>query len=123
MLNTVLNRDERGQTLILIAIVMTVLIMFTGFIVDVSMLYHDKSQLDAATSLAASSGAANANGGCNTSNAISSLKVTEPGATASASPSGSGCTVTASKTFPIFFNGFLGSAPTITLHSTASSGG
>ena len=118
-----LNRDERGQTLILMAIMMTVLIMFTGFIVDVSMLYHDKSQLDAATSLAASSGATNVNGGCNDSYAISSLKKTEPGATANASPSGSGCTVTATKTFPIFFNGLLGSAPSITLHSTASSGG
>ena len=118
-----LSRDERGQTLILVAIMMTVLIIFTGFIVDVSMLYHDKSQLDAATSLAASSGATNTNGGCNRLDAISSLGVTEPGATANASPSGSGCIVTATKTFPIFFNGFLGSAPSITLHSTASSGG
>ncbi len=118
-----LNRDERGQTLILMAIMMTVLIMFTGFILDVSMLYHDKSQLDAAASLAASSGVNNINGTCNSSYVIGSLKVTEPGATANTSPSGSGCTVTASKTFPIFFNGFLGSAPTITLHSTASSGG
>ena len=118
-----LKRNESGQTLILMAIMMTVLIMFTGFIVDVSMLYHDKSQLDAATSLAASSGVNNINGSCNRSDATGSLSVTEPGATASASPSGSGCTVTATKTFPIFFNGLLGSAPGITLHSTASSGG
>ena len=90
-----LNRDERGQTLVLMAIMMTVLIMFTGFIVDVSMLYHDKSQLDAATSLAASSGATNFNGGCNNSYVIRSLDVTEPGATVSVSSNGSGCTVTA----------------------------
>ena len=118
-----LKRNESGQTLVLMAIMMTVLIMFTGFIVDVSMLYHDKSQLDAATSLAASSGVNNINGTCNNSYVIRSLKVTEPGATANASPSGSGCTVTATEAFPIFFNGLLGSRPTITLHSTASSGG
>lgn len=112
--------NEDGQTLILFVVMLTAIMLFVGFIINVGMLSHDKSQLDAAAALAAESGAQSA--GCDTAAVQTSFSGTMPGGSISVASSGSGCSVTVTKSFPVFFNGLFDLSPTVMMHATATSG-
>ena len=119
------NRNEQGQTLVLFAIMLFAIMVFVAFVTDVGMLYHDKSQLDAAVSLAASSGIGL--NGCNRSDVQNAFNTDVPNGTlepvvsVTQTQNGNiyGCFVKAQATFPIMFNGLLGSKPTITMSASA----
>jgi Flp pilus assembly protein TadG len=62
-----IHRDERGQTLILVALSLPILLGFVGFATDVGLLFMDKRQIQTAADSAAIAGALNLNYGSSTS--------------------------------------------------------
>jgi Flp pilus assembly protein TadG len=58
-----IHRDERGQTIILVALSLPILLGFIGFATDVGLLFMDKRQIQTAADSAAIAGALNLNYG------------------------------------------------------------